>query len=486
MPQTLWENSGTSFRVVIRLRRPITSTDLPRLLFYSARVRSLDMQYPSWFGTLHHEFLRALGMSIPSQCFMPKLIHFTWSPKETESQILPIMHHFLGPRIRKIDLRFADDTAGLSILPYIKSSCPLVSEFCLDFRGEDTLSVCLISDAVCGWQHLTDLGIPNLDKAGFIHIAQLPSLKKLSLWSAKDTAFFHLPEFLSGPTFPSLKSLFVCCETARFCTGIVQVISSRQLERLVIRPLAIWTTSIWEQLHTILRDCLDNTSLESIEVEQGHGLGRPADSARYILSSDALRPLLAFKKLTCVIYQVYPGLDVDDDFLKEMALAWPAIETLQFGTQVLITQQPRVTLNCLIAFAEHCRSLVNLGVRMNATHVPEFTQEPGGRISNWLNCLEVGTSPITREAHVAAFLSNLFPELEFVFPFSHSELLPEPLDSYATSWSRVSAMVPVFCTVRSQEEEFWTEEVDDDVEKEEQAETVTVDSLPDVVGLSLP
>jgi hypothetical protein len=411
----------------------------------------------------------ALDLSLPAQVFMPRLSYLSWSAKKKE--VLSIMRHFLGPQMREIELELGDNVAGLSILPYIRSSCPLVSDFTLGVKNTPH-SVPMISDAVCGWQHLTNLSIPNLDKVGFMHAAQLLSLTRLTLSSAKDTALLHPPEFLSGPTFPVLEYLSIQCETTRFCAGVIQVISSRKFESLCIRLLASWTTSAWQELHTTLRDYLNNDTFESLEVEEVGDIHHPADIAPYVLSSDALRPLLAFKKLTTITYQVYPCLDVDDDFLVEMAQSWRKIQTLEFGTEVLIHEPPRATLKCLIAFARHCKHLSSLGVRMDASIVPEFTQVAGQRIYHRLNSLYVGTSLIisAREAHVAAFVSNLFPELEYLFGYGSP--LPEPLDSHYTSWTRVSQMIPVFCSVRSQEEDFWTEELgsEEELEGEEEEE----------------
>ncbi|KAJ7886174.1 hypothetical protein B0H14DRAFT_1321637 [Mycena olivaceomarginata] len=304
MPETLWEEHDTK-RItgpVIHLRRPITSADLPRFLFYSVRVRELELQYRS-HGTLHHDFLRALDLCMPVHGCMPKLIKLNWAPKT--HGVLSIIRHFLGPRIREIDLgNLADNTTMLSILPFIKSSCPLVSEFTLG-GSPSPLSHGAVSDAVCGWQYLTDLSVPNLDRAGFLHVAQLVSLTSLSLCSQEETAL-HPPDFFSGPTFPSLEYLYVRCQTARFCTGLIQVISSRRLKDLTLRPLASWTTSVWQTVHTVLRDCLNHTALSSIEVEEGGNLStRPPDMTPYVLTADALRPLFAFNKLSSITYQLH-------------------------------------------------------------------------------------------------------------------------------------------------------------------------------------
>ncbi len=304
-----------------------------------------------------------------------------------------------------------------------------------------------------------------------MHVARLRSVKRLTIRSAQDLTYPHPPDSLSEPSFPVLGYLFIGCETVRFCASLVQAISSPNFETLCIRPLTNWSTSAWQELHTTLRDCLNNAVFKSIEVDQGDERSRPTDTASYVLSSDALRPLLAMKNLTSISYQIHPGLDVGDGFLKEMALAWPGLQTLYFGTEVLITEVPQATLGCLIPFAQHCPDLSSLGVRMNALEVPEFIQVPGDRIDNWLNALEVGSSPINSEkdAHVAAFISNLFPQLEYVIPFN-SPPIPGVFGSYAKSWNRVEKMVPVFSSVRSQEEDFWTEENEETEEAMDDAE----------------
>jgi hypothetical protein len=243
--------------------------------------------------------------------------------------------------------------------------------------------------------------------------------------------------------------------------------------------MASWTTSACQKLHATLRHCLNHAALSCIGVEED-GNQRPADIASYILSSEALRPLLAFNNLTSISYQLYPGVDFDDDFLEEMAQAWPSLHTLQFDTDVLLVSPPQATLKCLIPFARNCPDLETLGVRMNATHVPEFTQVRGDRLSHPLDYMYLGTSRIDteNEGSIAAFISNLFPDLQDMFVFeSETQLLPETLEAHATSWKRVSKLLPVFSSVRTQEEEFWTEEVDDTEESEEE-ETVEPGSAP--------
>ncbi|KAJ7886182.1 hypothetical protein B0H14DRAFT_2697966 [Mycena olivaceomarginata] len=175
----------------------------------------------------------------------------------------------------------------------------------------------------------------------------------------------------------------------------------------------------------------------------------------YVLTADALRPLFAFNKLSSITYQLHSGVDFDNDFLEEMAQAWSCLHTLQFDTEVLIVPPPQATLKCLLSFARNCPALETL--------------EPGDRLDGSVSYLHIGTSRINtaKEGAVAAFISNVFPALESVYVFeSETQYLPEPLEAYAASWRRVADLVPVFASVRTQEEEFWSVEVDDAEESE--------------------
>ncbi|KAJ7130811.1 hypothetical protein C8R43DRAFT_957146 [Mycena crocata] len=113
----------------------------------------------------------------------------------------------------------------------------------------------------------------------------------------------------------------------------------------------------------------------------------------------------------------------------------------------------------LIPFAQHCPDLNTLGLRMNVSNVPDFSQVAGERIVHSLEALYVGTLPInpSKVNEVAAFLSNLFPTLEYLFPYE--ETAAGRLATHAKNWNRVFAVLPLFCLVRSQEETFWKQQL---------------------------
>ncbi|KAJ7165587.1 hypothetical protein C8R43DRAFT_1061545 [Mycena crocata] len=471
MPDTLWEQRGLQAKrnLVVHLRRPITSTDLPRLLFYTVRVKTLFVKTNLTHGTVDTEFLQALDMCMDTQVFMPKLSDLSWGP---EKPVLSFVRRFFGPQIQRINLTLDNSNTALSLLPYTRSSCPRVSVFELEGLKSDPPTARVLSDTICGWQYLRELRIASLDEAGLTHIANLDCLTKLNLYSLKEGQL-HPPDFLHGLSFPALTSLLLTCDTARFCSDFIRGISSRQLEELSIYPSGSWTASAWTEVLTSIHDCLDHDTLGSIDVDQWGERSRPVNTAPYILSSDSLRPLLSFKHLHHLAFQMYHGVDVDDDFLEEIAIAWPDLISLESGTDLKIRERPSATLDCLIHFARHSPSLENLGIRMDVSgDVPQFSHIPGQRIDHCLNSLRVGTSPIaassTSTTEVAAFLSNLFPDLECLFSYDGN--LTGALEAYRDSWSRVSDMLPIFCLVRSQEKAFWRKDLTDEDGSESSSE----------------
>ncbi|KAJ7618454.1 hypothetical protein FB45DRAFT_167924 [Roridomyces roridus] len=472
MPETLWEerHQGETGQKVIRLRRPILCEDLDRLLFYSVRVKDLYIPHEAVkrVELVHREVMQALTMALgSSQAFMPILSRLTWNPVRD----VPFMHRLLGPNIQNLFIELDQANTSLSLLPQLKASCPQVTSLTLGFSEPAVRQSTLIalSSAVCGLYHLTKLTIPNLNLPGFVHISQLPSLTHLVLSAAEQPGTLQLSQ-LPYPAFPAFEYLSLACESPTFCAELVKTVSSPHFDNVHIRCLKNWTTIEWKEVFTSLAGC---RALDSIEVSQSCEHVRAEDAALYTLSGDTIRPLLALEAMASLGLQIYPGLVVKDEFLAEMAVAWPKLRSLELSTEILVTGQPRATLACLIPFARHCPRLHTLGIRMQSDEIPEFSQVPGERLEHSLDTLYVGTSPIWDLSEdvgkIAAFVSNLFPHIQGVHASDHTST--EELCRYSDSWSRVSELVPVIASVRSQEKEFWTQELGAEEEFEEESST---------------
>ncbi|KAJ7618448.1 hypothetical protein FB45DRAFT_931670 [Roridomyces roridus] len=452
MPGTLWEERDK----VIYLRRAIVAEDLPRLLYYSVRVKELSgFQSKAWRSArVDGEYLQALSVALTSQSLTPKLRSLWAFP--TEEEAVPFLRHLLGPEMRKLTISLVQSKTSLSILPHIRDACPLLSELTLSLSSKvRQSSLPLFSHAICGLQHLKLLIIPNLDVAGFIQVSQLPFLEGLDLTAVVgQTATLHLPDLLPGSAFPALKWLHVGCDTPSFCAGFVQTISSPQFTMLFLGLRKSWTAVAWKRLLDTLTSCPRLGKLATIEItSDSDDRVPPEDIAQYTLTADIFRSFLQFREITTFQLQIYPVPVAGDEFLKEVAVAWPKLQTLQLASEVDMAEQPEATLSCLFHFARHCPKLESLGLRMSTAQVPTFTQVPGQRLKHPLALLQVGTSPIADDmqtmGNIAAFLSDLFPRLDSIRSFS--ETLTEATGKYATTWYRVSELYEIIADVRWQE-----------------------------------
>ncbi|KAJ7664070.1 hypothetical protein B0H17DRAFT_1143875 [Mycena rosella] len=99
-----------------------------------------------------------------------------------------------------------------------------------------------------------------------------------------------------------------------------------------------------------------------------------------------------------------------------MAHAWPRIAHLELVAGPLRHMHPRVMLEGIPTSAAHCPSLRTLKITFNARVVPELRHTP--RVFQAaLTCVSVSLSLISYPAPVTAFLSTIFPNLQWIEAF---------------------------------------------------------------------
>jgi hypothetical protein len=172
-----------------------------------------------------------------------------------------------------------------------------------------------------------------------------------------------------------------------------------------------------------------------------------------------------FRKLESVTIAGPVGLDLDDVAAADMARAWPRIMRLQLCASSFKHISPRMTLRALLAFAQFCPRLWMLELSLDATAVVQWEAEDPGeerRQQRRLTSLHLVDSPIGPPLIVAAFLSSVFPKLEYIT----TERAFRPIGRHPPSetpetvalhrkWKAVEAALPVLRTVRA-EEHYWT------------------------------
>lgn len=205
--------------------------------------------------------------------------------------------------------------------------------------------------------------------------------------------------------FLTLEALRIECLSISSCTTIVRLSSFCKLRDIFTRVLN--TDSTHEFIEAIHNQC-EHTSLEKLEI-----LGNGGDRSTAI----PLQVLYAFRNMK--ILKIRAGhFEFGENALKDITNAWPHMETLDLprGHWGLRTSDA-IPLHNLVHVANHCPRLKTLRIRLDTLQMDSPSKKPPNEcIQHSLHLLDVGGYvELSDPIKVAAFLSNLFPNLRQVW-----------------------------------------------------------------------
>jgi hypothetical protein len=375
--------------------RGIMDSDWLRVHIYSWRVYSF---FTSDFALFRAELedVKALFSANPSSAFFPNLRELVWI---TVPSVFPIIHSVLGPKTYKLLLTFCPELRyPLSILSALPSRYPNLTDVRLRIIGDGSDAVIqshyerTIETTLCSWTGLRALDIENPPKKPLGCITALPSLYRLTLSYPRGRPT-RIPSWKNtNDCFPSLTMLAI---------------------------IAVDCTPILAAMPTI--PALNTLQLGTERVPSASAIRIPSESAIHDSHSDSVLKIMAYgeagrneKRLDMIFpnltHVILNSVRVDDEGVKQMAMAWRCIISLRLGMPERPWGNSRMTLVGMVALAQHCPQLRHLSVPIDACEVPSTS--PDTRIFvNSLVELEVGNSPIIDPVEVGAFLSRLFPKL---------------------------------------------------------------------------
>ncbi len=139
-------------------------------------------------------------------------------------------------------------------------------------------------------------------------------------------------------------------------------------------------------------------------------------------------------------------INVDDDDVACIAKAWSQLR--MFAMRPKKPVPTRLTSHVLIPFAKHCLELEELSLTINAATPDNYEEKLGdGMCNRKLWKLGVNDSSIDNPGRVAAFISDIFPEVRKIV-VSIPDGDPE---GKKRKWEEVERLIPVFAAVRKQE-----------------------------------
>ncbi|KAJ7353574.1 hypothetical protein DFH08DRAFT_988119 [Mycena albidolilacea] len=296
-----------------------------------------------------------------------------------------------------------------STFPLVTSKCSGLKDVRIGMAPGPALS-----KFICTLHHLETLVVTNLNMAALSHIARLPGLRYLWLMS------FPIPSFqlpAGSIPFPALQKLEY--ESIEHAPRLLALLIKCALVELTIIARGSYTmpppNTIAQQFYAALADHCSHSSLQKLDVQKGYWTLRADQRGICLVGEEIIRPLFSFSSLVEVSLSHPFGVDLDDAVVRKMARAWPLIESLLLPPGLDENIAPRVTLEGIYAFAEHCPRLRRLHLAFDATVIPKIkTKGKKNACQCSLDYLDVSDSPISKARPVAKFLSAIFPHLGMI------------------------------------------------------------------------
>ncbi|OBZ72428.1 putative feruloyl esterase B-1 [Grifola frondosa] len=401
LPSDAWEVSHD----YLTITRELSASDWERFDYYASRVRVLAFtdkgdafetdDTSSWysqprakcwldsFGPLFYDRSSPLLPNLRRLEWVDYELH--WSPEFYEKLLVPTVASLILTAETYTLIKPADMSIWKS--PQFLS-LPL-QELTLHLRERDN-SLPLIRQALPHFRHLREfylIGIPITVDA-LVELGHLPLLKFATLRLSAEDNFI-----------PSLTATDALREAS----------------------FSDYDAASPGELFQMLHDHCSHSSLRSISVERRFNAINPFG----VVSIHALRPLFAFHQLTLFYIstrEVFsldrpsaqtsePPYDLDDAAIWEMAMAWPALQSLNLGQEDW-HHVSGISLRGLGHLAEKCPCLDTLYIAVDASRADDLPPELDGRCNKTIDTLYLLDSQPGDPPVVAAFLARIFPNLK--------------------------------------------------------------------------
>lgn len=414
------------------------------------RVRVLHLRDS---GGLTQRAFHILSLQRPVLHLFPNLKHLSiqhsWNPT-SKNDVIPYGNLLVGPSLEGIDIASGSDLVILSVLEKVQHTTDRIRRILISSPSNSTHSAAkleihaALAGVVAGSsKYLKELSISThtIDAHVFSRLLASPSFHDLSFHIGRnngDLVSAAIESSIESSPFTSLKHLTLnhIDLHASPTISLVKALGKRLLSldiTCIQRPSLTCLATLFEAVASHHR-------LSDFTIDMSY-FARRIDSTEMV-GIGTLRPLL---KLPLVVLGVgvLPVRLSSGDIL-EVARSLPEISvlTLQPNGRLPLAPVKPAKLEELTHFAEYCSDMKVLEVWVDARRVTIDETRPGkGRVAGLLDSFNPGCSPISDPEIVAAFLSDIFPNLQ-------PSIDDDDLD---TKWEIVQRLVGAFTKVRNQE-----------------------------------
>ncbi|KAF8133552.1 hypothetical protein K438DRAFT_1883907 [Mycena galopus ATCC 62051] len=422
-----WEVSEGSFKI----RSPLKPEDWDRVLIYSKCIKQFD---DTCFmpEKLDSSVLVSLAISLPHGSLLPNVRDLSC---QSESALFPYLAFLVGPHLKKIYIEHTGPFWHFAALPLLASKCPSLRHVSTNGPWDDE-STEWVSAFVMQLTQLRTLDVLALNEEACRHISGLHYLETLTVRSIPEEPFPLADPPFFGSSFSALRSLDLHVSNHKFATNFMTALCNAPLQTLSVAVDESSTTNSVLFLSTI-PSYISPRHLTSIALflREWDYEKVETNPTMYIMTSDVVRPLLAFPNLRRVELSSPRGFSLDVDFVHAMALAWSELEHLSIEGGV-----SKPTIMVLYSLSRRCR-LQHLSLTVDASNVE--MDHPAGTprvIQSALTFWHAQGSPITSSVHVAELLSSIFPSLSEIYASIDED-----------KWKGVGKLVPTYAAIRAHE-----------------------------------
>ncbi|KAJ3477795.1 hypothetical protein NLI96_g10223 [Meripilus lineatus] len=361
--------------------------------------------------------------------FLPNLTGLAWPCSWLGIHTLELVPHLLGPTLIHLSVwgHHGDSyiaprnvlAAMMRILLIVPQCSPSLKRLFYDYSmpEQDNQVSNLLSTVIPKCPLLVEVSshtIPLSEKA-FKHLAGLPSLKLLV--SAIPTTGYPETRRSSNPTFPSLRSCKLQAVNMQQIQTLLGSMGSREVDSLAVElnKTAGVTSDQFKSLLDLITQ--NQSSLRVLHITHATRLALPQPNPDQILSFTDISPMVnKFPNIiqVCLVSSNF-AIDLNDDDLRAMALAWPSLRVFQIRCTRPYCPRPSITLQSFLTFATYCPDLTHLILNLDPSPPNDYLRRQGKEARHRRHTLQYLQIFVWNELEfpslLADFILDLFPNV---------------------------------------------------------------------------
>ncbi|KAF7968950.1 hypothetical protein HWV62_28791 [Athelia sp. TMB] len=444
MPADLWEENNNTMVI----RRAIEPTDWPRFRIYARRIHGFAVGKRRKSMRPSAKCLLALARAKPHDIphLFPNVRSWHWPSLLSDAsdeafQCMPLM---MSIATEAVDFNLNGlGVIGLPSVQSMLSTFPAIQNVRIWGEPENPLVLQALPDFFSHGQALRSAAIVNIPLSGSVaqHLAGFEHLARLSVfldhrWSSSQ---------ISG--FQALVDLSIESGTFHPMLLFLRIIESPKLQSVslctmdLIEPAAHEIASIF----TTLVPQFPHMQLRSLRVHTQ--FMHPSGLSNFV-ERDDMRPLFAFRNLSCLELWISTSFHMGNQDVREMAAAWPHLESLILSRNgwlgaSSVTIAGLAHLLCLPDL--HTLSIPIDGSIVDLTLEMTSALQRNTRIQS-LNLLDSVINDSEADA-VATLLATLTPNVEYIDAWDCTTVCRTEATSwqlaaeYRDRWNKVARMV---------------------------------------------